>query len=81
MTLTFYALSTGTKACVTGADLVDLDENLHSFTLPLSSYNIKISVVSHCRILVAVQYMNTQLFTFFLTDNLYLLDCSVTWSL
>ena len=34
---------------------------------------------------MAVQYMSTQLFDFFsfffATDNLHLLDCSVTWSL
>ena len=58
------------------ADLSDLDENLHCFTQPLSSCYIKISVVSQCRNLVAVQFMNTQLFAFFLpTDNLHLLDC------
>ena len=39
--------------------------NLHCFMLPLSSCDIKISVVSQCRILVAVQFMNTQLFAFF----------------
>ena len=67
----FCAYSTGTKsssstkACVTAADLIDLDGNLHCFMLPLSSCDIKISVVSWCRILVAVQYMNTQLFVFF----------------
>ena len=33
--------------------------------LPLSSWDIKISVVSQCRILVAVQYLNTQLSAFF----------------
>ena len=64
--LIFYINSTGTKACVTAADLIDSDENLHCFTRPLSSCDIKISVVSQCRILVAVQYMKTQLFTFFL---------------
>ena len=50
-----------------GADyaLLDLDENLHCIMWPLSSCYIKISVVSQCRILVAVQYMNTQLFSFF----------------
>ena len=37
--------------------------------MPLSSCDIKISVVSQCRILVAVQYMDTQLFGFFLTDR------------
>ena len=52
---------------------------MHCFPLPLSSCYIKISVVSQCRILVALQYMKTQLF--FFTDNLNLLDCSVTWSL
>ena len=63
-------------------DLIDSDENLHCLTRPLSSCDIKISVVTQCRILVAVQYMNTQLFAFFFsTDNLHLLDCSVTWSL
>ena len=66
----------GNKACITAADLIDLDENLNCFTLPLSSCDIKIPVVSQCGILVAVQYMNTQLFAFFLsTDNLHLLDC------
>ena len=72
----------GNKACITAADLIDSNGNLHCFTRPLSSCDIKISVVSQCRILVAVQYMNTQLFAFFLpTDNLHLLDCAVTWSL
>ena len=47
--LIFYAFSTETKACVTVADLSDSDENLHCFTRPLSSCNIKISVVSQCR--------------------------------
>ena len=36
-----YAFSTGTKACVTSADLIDSDENLHCFTRPLSSCEIK----------------------------------------
>ena len=36
-----YTFSTGTKACVTAADLIDSDENLHCFTLPLSSCYIK----------------------------------------
>ena len=39
----------GNKGCVTAADLIDSDENLHCFTRPLSSCNIKISVVSQCR--------------------------------
>ena len=56
----------GTEACVTAADLIDSDEKLHCFTQPLSSCYIKIFAVSQCRILVAVQYMNTQLFAFFL---------------
>ena len=64
------------KACVTAAGLFDSDGKLHCFMLPLSSCDIKISVVSWCRILVVVQYMNTQLFAFFFsTDNLHLLDC------
>ena len=55
---------------------------MHCFTRPLSSCDIKISVVSQCRFVLAAQYLNTQLFAFFLlTDNLHLLDCSVTWSL
>ena len=37
---------------------------MHCFMWPMSNCKIKISVVSQCRILVAVQYMNTQLFTF-----------------
>ena len=45
----FHAFSTGTKACVTAAGLIDLDENLHCFMLPLSNCDIKISVVSQCR--------------------------------
>ena len=48
------------------ADLSDSDENLHCFKRPLSSCDVKISVVSQCRSLVAVQYMNTRLFAFFL---------------
>ena len=73
--------STGTKPCVTAADLIESDGNLHCFMLPLSSCNIKIFVVSHCRILVAVQYMNTPLFVLFSTENVHLLNCTVTWSL
>ena len=42
------------KACVTAADLIDSDGKLLCFMLPLSSCDIKISVVSWCRILVAV---------------------------
>ena len=48
---------------------------------PLSSSAINISDESKRRILVPVKYMNTWLFDFFSTDNLHLLDCSVTWSL
>ena len=43
--LMFYAFSTGTKACVPAADLIDSDENLNCYTRPLSSCDIKISVV------------------------------------
>ena len=53
---------------------------LACFMLPLSSCNIKISVVSWCRILVAVQYMHSCL-RFYSTDNLHLLNSSVTWLL
>ena len=53
--LIFYGDSMGTKACVTAADLIDSDGDLHCFMLHLSNCNIKISVVSQCRILVAVQ--------------------------
>ena len=62
--LIFYGDYTGTKAFVTAADLIEGDGNLHCFMPPLSSCEIKISVVSQCRILVAVQYMNTQVLTF-----------------
>ena len=61
--------STGTKAWVIAADLIDSDGNLHCFVLPLSSCDIKITVVSQCRILVPVPYMNTQLFTFFFSTE------------
>ena len=54
--LIFYINSTGTKVCVTAADLSDFDENLNCFTRTLSSCYIKISVVSQYRNLVAVQY-------------------------
>ena len=63
--LKFYAYSTGRKACVIAADLIDSDRNLHCCIWLLSSCYIKISVVYQCRILVAVQYVNTQLFAFF----------------
>ena len=80
--LIFYRDTKGTKACVTAADLIESDVNMHCFLHPLRSSDIKISVLSQCRILLAVQYMNTLLLAFFfLTDNLHLLDCSVTWSL
>ena len=75
--LLFYINSTETKACVTAADLIDSGENLHCFTLPLSSYYIKISVVSQCRIIVAVQYMNTQLFAFILLPTFSC--CTAQW--
>ena len=73
---------TGTKACVMAAHLMASDGNMYCFMVPFSSCDIKISVVSQCRILMALQYMNTQLFAFtFSTDNLHLLNCPVTWSL
>ena len=43
--LIFFINSTGTKACVTAADLIDSDEKLNCFTRPLSSCDIKISVM------------------------------------
>ena len=46
------------EACITAADLIDSDGLLHA---ALSSCDIKISIVSQYRILVAVQYVNTQL--------------------
>ena len=69
--------------------IIDSDCNMHCFICPLSSSItwIKISVLSQCRILVPVQYMNTLLFDVFVTildDNLHLLDCTlctVTWTL
>ena len=63
----------GTKACVTNADLIDLDGKMHCFMCPLSSCNFKTSGVSQCRILVPGQpgqYMNTQLFAFFFSQQL-----------
>ena len=38
--------SAGTKAYITAADLIDSDGNMHCFMHPLSSCNIKTSVVS-----------------------------------
>ena len=76
----FYRYSSGTKACVTTTDLIDLDGSLHCFMRPLSSCNIKISVASLCRMLTAVWYMKTQLFAFiFPTD--YLLSGSEVFTL
>ena len=46
----------GTKACVMAADFIDSDEKIHDFIRPLSC-DIKISVLSQCRILVAVHSM------------------------
>ena len=68
--LIFYGICTGTKARVTAADLIDLDGNMNCFMWPMSSCNNKTSDVSQCRILVAVQYMKTQLLrvTFVFTD-------------
>ena len=42
----------GTKASVTAADIIGLDGNRHCFMQPLRSCNMKISVVSQCRILL-----------------------------
>ena len=67
---------TATKAGVTAANLFDLEGNIHCFMRPLSSRYVKISVVSQCWILVAVQIINTQLFAFFSADNLNLLECT-----
>ena len=75
--LIFYSLSTGTKACVTAADLIDSDENLHCLktciTLPLNSCNIDIAVVSQCRSTASEGFsrlfnIRTQLLMFFFTD-------------
>ena len=61
-----YTFSTGTKACVTAADLIDSDENLHCFTRPLSSCYIKISVVSQCRSTAGILWLfNISLSHFF----------------
>ena len=43
--------------------------------------NIYFQDVSQCTILMPVQYMNTQMFAFFFDSQLYLLHCSMTWSL
>ena len=64
--LIFYWDST-TKACVTAADPIDSDGNMHSFMRTMSCRDIKISFVSQCRIFLVVQYMKTQLFTFWIT--------------
>ena len=57
--LIFYAFSTGTKACVTAAHLIDSVENLHCFTRPLSSHGcyIKFSVVSQCRCTAGISWL------------------------
>ena len=55
--LIFYVFSMGTKACVTAADLIDSDESLHCFMLPLSSCDIKISVVSQCRCTAGISWL------------------------
>ena len=44
--------------------------NMHCFTCLLSSCYIKISVVSQYRILMAIQYRKTQLFSFFFSRQL-----------
>ena len=69
--LIFYVFSTRKKGCVTAADLIDLDENLHCFTRPLSSCNIKISVVSQCRFTAGISWLIiiwTHSFCLFFTD-------------
>ena len=76
-----YTFFTGTKpeACVTAADLI-----VRMKTCFASLGLWAVAILVHCRNLVAVQYINTQPLAFFvdwLTDNLHLLDCSVTWSL
>ena len=49
----------GNKACVTASDLIDSDENLHCCTLPLSSCDIEISVVSmsQCRCTAGISWL------------------------
>ena len=49
-----YINSAGTGSGVAGADLTDSAGNMHCFMLPLSSLFTKISVLTQCRILVAV---------------------------
>ena len=67
--LVSYTFATGTKACVTAADLIDSDENLHFFTLSSCKNLYCVSVQMHCRNLAAFQCINTQPFAFFLTDS------------
>ena len=62
----------GMKACVKAAHLIDSDENLHCFTLPLSRCYIKISVVSQSRCTGGISWLfnisTHSLSRFFLTD-------------
>ena len=61
----------GNKGLCHCADLIDSDENLHCFTRPLSSCNIKISVVSQCRFTAGISWLIiiwTHSFCLFFTD-------------
>ena len=70
---------TGTKACVGAVSLLQVSWNqMETCIASCCLWAVAIFVVPQCRILVAVQYMSTELFS---TDNLHLLDCTVTWSL
>ena len=76
----------GMKACVKAAHLIDSDENLHCFTLPLSRCYIKISVVSQSRCTGGISWLfnisTHSLSRFFLTDwQLAPTGLSLTWSL
>ena len=53
---------------------------MHCLVCPLSSCDIKISVVSQCRILMLVEHAHC-FSRFFSAENLHLLDYTVTWTL
>ena len=81
----FYSFSTGKRACVTAADLIDWDEKLHCFPQQMSSCDIKFLLCFSAGALQESRgcslYERTAVGVLLQTDNLHLLDCAVTWSL
>ena len=76
----------GNKGLCHCADLIDSDENLHCFTRPLSSCNIKISVVSQCRSTAGISWLFniwthscSPFFNWLTTCTCW--GCTLTWSL